>query len=107
MLVAAGLLALSCLMVWAQQVTGVPGSPDATTTSDGRYPLPPPQPFSQGEINLSAAQSKPAWPARVVPSKGAPNILLIMTDDLGFAATVDHRRRHFRYLIRGSCLRTG
>ena len=41
---------------------------------------------SKGEINLNAAQSKPAWPARVVPPKGAPNILLIMTDDVGFAA---------------------
>jgi arylsulfatase A-like enzyme len=28
----------------------------------------------------------PAWPARVVPPKGAPNILLIITDDVGFAA---------------------
>ena len=63
----------------------MPGSPDATTTIDGRYLPPPPQPF-QGEINLNAAQSKPAWPARVVPPKGAPNILLIMTDDVGFAA---------------------
>ena len=31
-------------------------------------------------------QSKPYWPARVVPPKGAPNILLIMTDDVGFGA---------------------
>ena len=69
----------------AQQNEGVPGSPNATTTIDGRYLPPPPQKF-QGEINLNAAQSKPAWPARVVPPKGAPNILLIMTDDVGFAA---------------------
>src|SRR5262245_51441491 len=61
----------------AQQTTGVPGSPGATTTIDGRYLPPPPQKF-QGEINLNAAQSKPAWPARVVPPKGAPNIVLIM-----------------------------
>lgn len=27
----------------------------------------------------------PTWPARVVPPKGAPNILLIMTDDVGLA----------------------
>ena len=69
----------------AQQVTGTPGSPNATTTIDGRYLPPPPQPF-RGDINLNAAQSRPAWPARVVPPKGAPNILLIMTDDVGFAA---------------------
>jgi arylsulfatase len=76
---------LGCSSALAQQTTGVPGSPAATTTIDGRYLPPPPQPF-QGEINLNAAQSKPAWPARVVPPKGAPNILLILTDDVGFGA---------------------
>jgi hypothetical protein len=70
----------------AQQTTGTPGSPGATTTIDGRYLPNPPQPF-RGEISPNAAQSKPYWPARVVPPKGAPNILLIMTDD------VDSRRR--------------
>ncbi len=85
----AAVLALSTFLAdgsaLTQQTNGVPGSPEATTTIDGRYLPPPPQPF-QGEINLNAAQSKPAWPARVVPPKGAPNILLIMTDDVGFAA---------------------
>ena len=71
--------------VAAQQNMQITGTPDATTTIDGRYLPPPPQPF-QGQIELNAAQSKPSWPARVVPPKGAPNILLIMTDDVGFAA---------------------
>ncbi len=79
------LLALTAITAQAQQTTGIPGAPNATTTIDGRYLPPPPQKF-QGEINLNAAQSKPAWPARVVPPKDAPNILLIMTDDVGFAA---------------------
>jgi arylsulfatase A-like enzyme len=69
----------------AEQETGIAGSPSATTTIDGRYLPPPPQPFT-GQIGLNALQSKPGWPARVVPPKGAPNILLIMTDDVGFAA---------------------
>jgi len=69
----------------AQQVTGRPGAPGATTTIDGRY-LPPPPPVFKGEIDPNAAQSKPYWPARIVPPKGAPNVLLIMTDDVGFAA---------------------
>jgi len=69
----------------AQQTAGVKGAPDATTTIDGRYLPAPPQPF-QGEINLNADQSKAAWPARIVPPKGAPNILLILTDDVGFGA---------------------
>ena len=65
--------------------TTAPGSTDATTTIDGRYLPPPPQKFGGG-ITPNAAQSQPYWPARVVPPKGAPNILLIMTDDVGFAA---------------------
>jgi arylsulfatase len=80
-----GATAWSTPATHAQQTSGVPGSPDATTTIDGRYLPPPPQRF-QGEINLNAAQSKSAWPARVVPPQGAPNILLILTDDVGFAA---------------------
>jgi arylsulfatase A-like enzyme len=81
----ATLLVIASVPAGAQQTTGVPGSPTATTTIDGRY-LPPPTQSFKGEINLDAARSKPAWPARVVPPQGAPNILLIMTDDVGFAA---------------------
>jgi arylsulfatase A-like enzyme len=69
----------------AQQITGVPGSPSATTTIDGKE-LPPPDPKFGGVINENAAQSKPWWPPRVVPPKDAPNVLLIMTDDVGFGA---------------------
>jgi arylsulfatase A-like enzyme len=69
----------------AQQRTGLAGSPDATTTIDGRH-LPPPAQNFDGRIDLNAAQSRPHWPARVAPPKGAPNVLLIMTDDVGFAA---------------------
>ncbi len=63
-----------------------PGAPDATTTIDGRY-LPNPPPKFGGEINPNALQSKPYWPPRIVPPKGAPNVLLIMTDDTGFGAS--------------------
>jgi arylsulfatase A-like enzyme len=76
---------LAAAPAFAQPITGVPGSPDATETIDGRY-LPAPPPKFGGEINVNAAQSKPYWPARVVPPKGAPNILLITTDDVGFGA---------------------
>ena len=65
------------------QTSGAPGSPDATRTIDGRYLPNQPSPFG-GAINPNAAQSKPYWPARVVPPMGAPNVLLIMTDDQGF-----------------------
>jgi arylsulfatase A-like enzyme len=83
-------LAMACLLVPpaivpvnGQQVTGTPGSPNATTTIDPRY-LPPSPPEFGGAINLSASQAKPWWPPRVVPPLGAPNVLLIMTDDAGY-----------------------
>jgi len=69
----------------AQQVTGTPGTPSATTTLSGKQ-LPNPDPQFGGTIDLKASQSKPWWPPRIVPPKGAPNILLIMTDDSGFGA---------------------
>jgi arylsulfatase len=69
----------------AQQAGDAPGSPSATTTINGEQIPPAPQKF-EGKIERNAAQSKPYWPARVVPPKGAPNILLIMTDDTGFGA---------------------
>ena len=70
----------------AQQISGTPGSPSATTTIEGSQLPPPPQPF-QGKIERNAAQSTPYWPMRVVPPKGAPNILLVMTDDTGFGVS--------------------
>src|SRR5262249_50342785 len=55
----------------AQETTGAPGSPSATTTMPGNQLPPPPQKF-EGKIERNAAQSTPWWPARVVPPKGAP-----------------------------------
>ena len=36
---------------------------------------------------MDAKDSKPYWPAQVVPPKEAPNILLIMTDDQGYGVS--------------------
>jgi arylsulfatase A-like enzyme len=69
----------------AQQSTGTPGAPSATTTISGEQIPPPPQKFG-GKIERNAAQSTPYWSPRVVPPKGAPNVLLIITDDVGFGA---------------------
>jgi len=80
-----GLLALGCVPASAQQVTGTPGSPGATATITGKQ-LPPPDPNFGGVINEKASESTPWWAPRTVPPKGAPNVLLIMTDDQGFGA---------------------
>jgi arylsulfatase len=69
-----------------QEVTGTPGSPGATTTINGQQLPPLPQKFG-GKIERNAAESTPYWPERVVPPKGAPNVLLIMTDDTGFGVS--------------------
>ena len=67
----------------AQQSTGSLGSPNATISIEGGQ-LPPLPPKFGGVINERGTQSKPWWPPRVVPPKGAPNVLLIMTDDQGY-----------------------
>jgi arylsulfatase A-like enzyme len=86
LLASCALLVLAVSTTYAQQITGTPGSPSATTTIDGKY-LPPPPPKFGGEINLQASQSKPYWSPQVVPPQGAPNILLIMTDDQGYGVS--------------------
>ena len=74
------------------QTTGTPGSPSATTTIDGHISA------STGSVRRCdqphAQDSKPYWPPTVVPPKGAPNILLIITDDAGFGVAEHVRRRH-------------
>ena len=67
----------------AQQVNGTMGAPSATMSISGKQ-LPAPAPPFGGVIKDNALQSKPWWAPRVVPPKGAPNVLLIMTDDSGY-----------------------
>src|SRR6266480_2809378 len=81
----AGALMTVPLALAQVQTTGTPGSPGATTTIDGKQ-IPPPDPQFGGVIKDSAKDSKAWWPPTVVPPKGAPNVLLIMTDDCGFGA---------------------
>jgi arylsulfatase len=81
----AAVLALAAAPSPAQQAPVAAGSPSATAVIDGKQ-LPPRPPKFGGKIERNAAQSKPWWPPRVVPPKGAANVLLIMTDDVGFGA---------------------
>lgn len=83
------LSAVSCTLMFsfaalAQNTNGAPGSPSATVSIDGKQ-LPSPDPKFGGVITDDALRSKPWWAPRVVPPKGAPNVLLIITDDAGFA----------------------
>ena len=67
------------------QTTGTPGSPAATTTISGKQ-LPAPDPKFGGVTKAGTLQSKPWWAPRIVPPKDAPNVLLILTDDVGYEA---------------------
>jgi Sulfatase len=70
---------------FAQQVNGVLGSPTATTTIDGK-----PASATQSAVwrghQVESLGIDARWAPRIVPPKGAPNVLLIMTDDDGFSS---------------------
>ena len=77
----------------AQQITGVAGlaqrhDDDSTASSSRRR-----RRSSAARSSATPQESKPYWPARIVPPKGAPNVLLIMTDDVGFGVPEHLRRR--------------
>ena len=58
----------------------------AQTLPSGSEILPvPDQPF-RGVIGRKASESTPDFPKAVTAPEGAPNVLLIMTDDVGFGA---------------------
>ncbi|NWK54662.1 arylsulfatase [Verrucomicrobiaceae bacterium N1E253] len=64
-----------------------PGSPSSTTTIDGKQLPPPPDKKFDGEIERNVLDSTPYWPPRMVAPEGAPNILLIITDDAGYGVS--------------------
>jgi arylsulfatase A-like enzyme len=49
--------------------------------------LPHPQQPFKGKIGRTARESTPDFPKGIEAPKGAPNVLLIMTDDVGFGAS--------------------
>ena len=48
--------------------------------------IPAPEPTYGGVIKKNASQSTAWWAPQIAPRKGAPNILLVLIDDEGFAA---------------------
>src|SRR5215510_4822174 len=49
--------------------------------------LPRPEPAFKGKIERTVKRSVPDFPKAVEAPKGAPNVLLILTDDVGFGAS--------------------
>ena len=56
-------------------------------TGYGADVLPKPDPPFKGKIDPSRDKSTPDWPLRPAASKGAPNVILILLDDVGFGAS--------------------
>ena len=52
-----------------------------------RTSLPIPQPAFKGKVGLKPSDSVKDFPAEVRAPEGAPNVLIILTDDVGFGAT--------------------
>ncbi len=69
----------------AQQSQAPLGSPAATRAIEGLQLPAPDLPFG-GTIKPNALESTPFWQPRIAPPEGAPNVLLILTDDVGFGA---------------------
>jgi arylsulfatase len=63
-----------------------PGSPAYRAPLANPLQLPPPPVPFGGTIERNAAESSTWWPPTVVPPADAPNVLLIITDDVGFGA---------------------
>jgi arylsulfatase A-like enzyme len=85
-IVAVSLLLFGLAPAGAQEAASPPpGSPAATRSINGLQLPAPDQPFG-GVIGQNALKSTPFWQSRIVPPEGAPNVLLILTDDVGFGA---------------------
>ena len=88
-LAAAALIAAGALLGWV----AASGRLAALFARDDKKPdrsgagLPRPEPPFLGKIGRTVKGSKPDFPREVKAPRGAPNILLIMTDDVGFGAS--------------------
>lgn len=75
----------SCLRIAAVWIGATALSQIASAEAQEVLPRPV-QPF-QGVIGERSSQSTPAFPPQNLAPKGAPNVLLVMLDDVGFGAS--------------------
>ena len=78
-----------CMLIAPRIGSTQPQEPNAQdkTPTGGSPVLPVPDAPFGGVIGRVAKESKPDFPKDVTAPKGAPNVLLIMTDDTGFGAS--------------------
>jgi len=70
----------------AQQVFGGPAGASTAREFPASRVLPIPTPPFAGSAMPNLIDSTPAWPPTISPPEGAPNVLLILIDDAGFAS---------------------
>jgi len=67
--------------------TALAGGAMFSSTSSAQDVLPAPPPPFKGQIGLSVKDSKSDFPQPVKAPKGAPNIVIILLDDVGYGAS--------------------
>ena len=60
------------------------GHPTTVGAAESPARLPPAAPDFKGVIGRTIWESRPSFPQPIRPPKGAPNVVIIMTDDTGF-----------------------
>lgn len=88
----AALVAVGCALGWLaasgrlNEMFAQQPRVDPTPSAGGTVLPVPPEPF-KGQIGVRAKDSIPDFPQPVQAPKGAPNILLVLLDDVGYGAT--------------------
>ena len=80
-------VAISCALVTVGAQPAIAQSADLPKSEIDRSILPLPTPPFQGVIGKTYKDSKEAWPKLPTPPKGAPNIVVILLDDVGYGQT--------------------
>ena len=78
-------LAVVAAAGWSFFLGGCSGRKSSHSTEQQILPKPDPQ--FQGVISADSAKSRAAFPEEVTARQGAPNVVLILVDDVGFSAT--------------------
>jgi arylsulfatase A-like enzyme len=83
----AGLAGMVSRPLWAGGGHHSAHSPADPSTTEPGVKLPRPDAPFNGVIRPSAKDSTPEWPKPVTPPPGAPNVVVILLDDVGFSVT--------------------
>ena len=77
---------LGSLLLAASAITSTHAQKPAPAPADGTVLPRPPKAFN-GQLAPTEQASTLSYPSPIKAPEGAPNILLVMTDDVGFAAS--------------------